>query len=180
MKKNVTRNLVFMALLCAISVVLSRVLAINTHTIRISFGSVPIVLAGLFFGPVAGAMVGFVADVIGCVFLSGFGYTPLLALSPILMGALPAVLVKKLGWGGDFKWWQIAAVVFPAEILGPICWTTFGLHLLYGTPLLALLATRIPLYLITGALDSLLIFLLLKSGVFRQLGLYPAEGGDRT
>lgn len=177
MRKNITRDLVFMALLCAISVVLSRVLAINTYTMRISFGAVPIVLAGLLFGPAAGAMVGFTADIIGCLFLSSFGYTPLLALSPILMGVLPALLVRLFPGEGDLSWWQIAAVVLPAEVLGPICWTSFGLHLLYGTPLPALFATRIPLYLVTGALDTLLVFLLLKSGVFRRLGLEVRRGG---
>ncbi|MBQ8936087.1 MAG: folate family ECF transporter S component [Oscillospiraceae bacterium] len=180
MKSNITRKLVFMALLCAISVVLTRVLAINTHTIRISFGAVPIILAGLFFGPIEGAMVGFVADIVGCLFLSGFGYTPVLALSPILMGSLPALLVRLFPEERDLGPLELAAAVFPTEILGPICWTTFGLHLLYGTPIPALLAARIPLYLITGALDTLLVFLLLKSGVFQRLGLQPIRGRKKA
>lgn len=170
-----TRNLVFMALLCAISVLLSRVLAINTPVMRISLGSVPIVLAGLCFGPVAGAMVGVVADLMGCVFLSTFGYTPILALSPMLMGALPWLLAKVCLHNRPLRLWRVYAVLLPAEILGPICWTTFGLHLLYGTPLLGLLATRIPVLVVTGAMDGLVIFLLLKSGVFRRLGLWPTE-----
>lgn len=171
-----TRNLVFMALLCAISMLLSRVLAINTPIMRISLGSVPIVLAGLCLGPAAGAMVGLVADFMGCVFLSTFGYTPILALSPMLMGALPWLLGRYFFRGDRVSLARVYGVLLPAELLGPVCWTTFGLHLLYGTPLAGLLASRIPVLAVTGLLDGLVIYLLLKSGLFRRLGLWsPAE-----
>ena len=37
--------------------------------------AVPIFLAGMFFGPIPGALVGFSADLVGCLF-SGYGYNP--------------------------------------------------------------------------------------------------------
>ena len=36
------------------------------ESLRISFGNIPVLLSGLLGGPVAGALVGAVADIIGC------------------------------------------------------------------------------------------------------------------
>ena len=72
-----TYALTVCALLTALSVVLARVLTlIPAETTRISLEAVPIVLSGLLFGPIPGAVVGFAADLIGCLF-SPFGYNPI-------------------------------------------------------------------------------------------------------
>ena len=49
------KTLVFMALLIAMHLVLTRVLVIDLGAYRISVGSVCTILAGLWLGPVAGA-----------------------------------------------------------------------------------------------------------------------------
>ena len=57
-----TYALTVCALLTALSVVLARVLTlIPAETTRISLEAVPIVLSGLLFGPIPGAVVGFAA-----------------------------------------------------------------------------------------------------------------------
>ncbi len=77
-----TYALTVCALLTALSVVLARVLTlIPAETTRISLEAVPIVLSGLLFGPIPGAVVGFAADLIGCLF-SPFGYNPDLSACP--------------------------------------------------------------------------------------------------
>lgn len=83
-----TYALTVCALLTALSVVLARVLTlIPAETTRISLEAVPIVLSGLLFGPIPGAVVGFAADLIGCLF-SPFGYNPIFCVPPILYGLL--------------------------------------------------------------------------------------------
>ena len=83
-----TYSLTVCALLTAMSVVLARVLTlIPAETTRISLEALPIVLAGLLCGPIPGALVGFAADLIGCLF-SPFGYNPIFCLPPILYGLL--------------------------------------------------------------------------------------------
>ena len=68
-----TYALTVCALLTALSVILARLLTIIPSEIsRFSLEAVPILLAGLLFGPVPGAAVGFAADFIGCLF-SPFG-----------------------------------------------------------------------------------------------------------
>ena len=55
------KTLVFLALLVAIQLVLSRVLVIDLGVYRITLGTVATVLAGLWMGPVAGGVEGAVA-----------------------------------------------------------------------------------------------------------------------
>ena len=92
-----TYALTVCALLTALSVVLARVLTlIPAETTRISLEAVPIVLSGLLFGPIPGAVVGFAADLIGCLF-SPFGYNPIFCVPPILYGLLAGVVRMALG-----------------------------------------------------------------------------------
>ena len=60
--KNV-RTLVVSAVLAAISVVLARlIIPMPDVSTRFSLEAVPIFLAGMFFGPIPGALVGFSED----------------------------------------------------------------------------------------------------------------------
>jgi len=87
-----TYSLTVCALLTALSVVLARVLTlIPAETTRISLEAVPIVLAGLLCGALPGALVGFSADLIGCL-ISPFGYNPIFCVPPILYGLLAGLL----------------------------------------------------------------------------------------
>ncbi len=82
-----TKTLVTMALMSAISIILSRFCVIYfTDSLRLDFGKIPIMITGLLFGPFAGAIVGFGTDLIGSLFLSGRGWYPPLALTPVVMG----------------------------------------------------------------------------------------------
>lgn len=77
-----TKALAYCALLAALSVVLARlIIPMPNVTTRFSIEAVPIYLAGMLFGPMAGALVGFSADLVGCLF-SGYGYNPCSACRP--------------------------------------------------------------------------------------------------
>lgn len=74
------------ALLTALSVVLSRLMSLIPNELtRFSIEAVPLFIAGLLFGPIPGAMAGFAADFIGCLF-SPYGYNPIFCVPPILYG----------------------------------------------------------------------------------------------
>ena len=59
-------------------------------------------------------------------------------------------------------------------------WTTCWLSALYGTPLPALLAARVPLYCVIGVLDILVVWLLYRSGAFQRTGLWPHPKKEET
>ena len=84
------KTLVFMALLIAMHLVLTRVLVIDLGAYRISVGSVCTILAGLWLGPVAGGVCGLCADIIGCSMI-GYAVNPFITVAAILWGVLPAL-----------------------------------------------------------------------------------------
>ena len=171
------------ALLTALSVVLARLLTvIPSEVSRFSLEAVPIILSGLLFGAVPGALVGFAADLIGCLF-SPFGYNPIFCLPPILYG-LWAGLLRRYVWRRPTVW-RVALAVFPAAALGSVLWQSMALALVYGGEakeafFLAKLVSRGIQFALTASVDTLIVWLLLRrgalSGVQRHI---QAKGGRK-
>lgn len=178
MNRTHTRALAMLALLCAMEIILARFCVIwITNSVKITFEAIPIFLAGILFGPAAGAVVGAVSDILGAGFLSGLGWMPVLTVTPTLMGLLAGLLRPVLWKKRSLP--RMLVVTAPGFILGSMIWTTWWLSSLYGTPLLALLAVRVPLYCVIAALDTLVLFVLCRSGVFHRLGLWPEQAYER-
>lgn len=160
-----TYALTVCALLTALSVILARLLTIIPSEIsRFSLEAVPILLAGLLFGPVPGAAVGFAADFIGCLF-SPFGYNPIFCLPPILYG-LWAGLLRAYVWTKPTVW-RVALAVFPAALCGSVLWQSAALALVYGGEaklafFLTRLASRSIQFAVTGVIDTAAVWLLLR------------------
>ena len=178
-----TYSLTVCALLTALSVVLARVLTlIPAETTRISLEAVPIVLAGLLCGPLPGALVGFAADLIGCL-ISPFGYTPIFCVPPILYGLLAGLLRRYVLEKPTLP--RTALAFFPAALIGSVLWQSMALALVYGGDakqafFLTKLVSRSIQFALTGGVDTLIVWLLLRrgalSGVQRHI---RARGGDR-
>ena len=180
-----TYSLTVCALLTAMSVVLARVLTlIPAETTRISLEALPIVLAGLLCGPIPGALVGFAADLIGCLF-SPYGYNPIFCVPPILYGLC----------AGLFRPWltrrcsplRLALAFLPPLVLGSVLYQSFALAMIYGggakaAYFLTRLAARSVQFAITGVLDVLVVWLLQRSGALRAVGLPPVQpkGNDNV
>lgn len=160
-----TYALTVCALLTALSVVLARLLTvIPSEVSRFSLEAVPILLAGLLFGPVPGAAVGFAADFIGCLF-SPYGYNPIFCLPPILYG-LWAGLLRGFVWQKPTVW-RVALAVFPAALCGSVLWQSAALALVYGGEaklpfFLTRLVARSVQFAFTGAVDTVTVWLLAR------------------
>lgn len=164
-----TKTLTVCALLTALTVVLARLLIpMPNETTRFSVEAVPIFLAGMLFGPVAGGLVGFSADLIGCLF-SAYPYNPIFCLPPILYGVCAGLfrpmLQKKMSI------WRIALAFLPAIVLGSIGYQSFALAFVYGGDafwayLAEKLVARSIQFGVTMVLDVMIVFLLHKSRVF--------------
>jgi ECF transporter S component (folate family) len=172
-----TRTLASCALLAAVSVVLARlIIPMPNATTRFSIEAVPIFMAGMLFGPVPGMLVGFVADIVGCLF-SGYGYNPLFSVPPVLYGLFAglfqAFLVKKVSLP------RLALAFLPPVVLGSIVYQSLSLTFVYSTSgafwanFIARLATRSVQFAITFVLDVLLVYLLYKSKVFTATRVWP-------
>ena len=93
-KKNVmnTKTIAMMGVLIALQIAASRLLAINlSPSLRLSISDSFILLAGIWFGPIGGALVGGLADLVGCL-IKGDAYLPILGAAPILVGFLAGCL----------------------------------------------------------------------------------------
>ena len=119
------RTLAVCALLAAVSVVLARlVIPMPNETTRFSLEAIPIFIAGMLFGPLPGALVGFVADFVGCLF-SGYGYNPLFCVPPILYGLCAGLFAPMLRKKITIP--RIALAFLPAVVLGSILYQSWSL-----------------------------------------------------
>lgn len=167
MKKS--KNLrvpVFAAVLAALSIVLGKFAAINIgDTIRISFENLPIILSSVILGPIWGALCGVCADLLGCV-LRGFAINPLITVVQAVMGILPGVLTRYVFRSTSARY--AAASTAITHVICSMGLKTVALHIVFTTPYAALFATRIPSYLLVGAAEAYICFLLLKSSIIRK------------
>lgn len=171
-----THTLAGCAILAAMSVVLARfVIPMPAVDQRFSLEAVPIFIAGMLFGPLPGALVGFVADLVGCLF-SGYGYNPLFCVPPILYGLCAGLfrplLVKKVSP------LTIALAFLPSVTLGSVLYQSATLAYIYGKGaflpnFLLKLSTRSIQFAITFVLDVLIVWLLYKAKVFSAVKLWP-------
>lgn len=166
-----TKTLACCALLTALSVVLARlVVPMPNAFTRFSIEAVPIYLAGMLFGPMAGGMVGFSADLIGCLF-SGYGYNPIFCIPPILYGVFGGLFRHKLERRFSLTW--LAVGFLPPVVLGSIVYQSFALNLVYSRGLAYFLASRAVQFAVTMVVDVAIIYLLFRLRVFERVGLWP-------
>ena len=182
--KMATRTLAFCALLAALSVVLARLIVPmpNAFT-RFSIEAVPIFLAGMLFGPLAGGMVGFTADLVGCLF-SGYGYNPLFCVPPILYGVIAGLFRYCMAKRGRLGWLSVSFLL--AALVGSVGYQSCALaYVYYFDPnvagsfqqgLVYFLSTRVVQFGITAVIDISIIYLLLRLRIFDRLRLWPPKG----
>ena len=168
-----TATLTACALLTAMAVVMARFLAIvPAPSARISFETVPIFLAGMLFGPIAGALVGFTSDLIGSLMM--FGFNPILCIPPILYGLSAGLFRTVLK---NERLWSIALAYLPPVVLGSWLWQSMALAMVFGgeakTAKMAYFATKLTergiQFAIVFVVDVLIVYALSKAGVFRRL-----------
>ena len=162
--KNSVRTLTLLALLIAMSIVFSRVLSISTGFVRFNLGSLPVLLAAIFFGPGAGFAVGALADMIGGV-LSGYAINPLITLGAGSIGLVAGYLWQKLPEMRLGLRLQISVVA--AHVVGSIIINSLALRIFYGYAW-SILLTRIPNALILSAVNTVLIRILMENRAVRN------------
>ena len=180
MKRNhvfSARNLAMMAALVAMSIILARYLGIQaSENLRISFESVPIILAGMWLGPVSGALVALVADVVGTV-ISGYGvWFPPIALGPILVGVISGLSTRyvfRSNLTAARDTWKVLLTVAVAGILnslliGAVTTTLYQIIVVgrtdaFGVLLVANFAQRIATKPLVIAVDAVLVLFVNKA-----------------
>ena len=169
-----TKTLVTLALLAAAEVVLARfIVPMPSPTLRFSVEAVPIIVAGLLFGPLAGGCVGVVGDAVGCLF-SAYGYNPVFAVPPLMIGVCAGLLrflvQKKLSY------FRVLLTFLPAVALGSVLWQSWWLAFFYGShSFVWFLGARALQFAVTSLINAGIVYGLFKSRVFEHLGLWNNE-----
>ncbi len=176
-KTNFTLKLtVALAFLTAISIVMGKYLAIRGGDImRFSLENMPIIFAGMAFGPIAGCAVGVVADLVGCLMV-GYTINPIVTFGAAVIGAVSGLLpslLKKAGLGPRIT---TLITVAAAHLLGSVVIKTVGLSVYYDMPFYLLMLWRLLNYAIVGALDGVIVHVLLNNkGIRMQLSELGGE-----
>ncbi len=166
--KSALKRLVLGAMLAAMSVVIGMFcksfLNFGGGLWRVTFENLPIILAGIFLGPITGGMVGVVSDLTSYL-LSPQIYPPNLVVTfgAFAVGVTAGLMAKYAVRQRGSKQIVLSAAV--AHIIGSMIIKPIGLFQFYGWAVLV----RIPLYLVIAPLEILLLCLLWRQKSFRKL-----------
>lgn len=156
--------LVISSLFVALSIILGKYLSFTAGPFRISFENLTILMAGIFFGPVVGLLVGACADLVGCL-LVGYAINPIVTAGGAAVGLLSGV-VYRLCTRLEIKT-RLAAAVGTAHVIGSMIIKSIGLYVYFNYPL-PLIFLRIPLYIVIGLAEGYIIYLLLNNKAFKR------------
>lgn len=163
------RTLVFLGLLVGLSVILTRFSIMPVPTIRIGFRDIPIILAGILFGPLAGLVTGVAADLIGFLISSGGTFFIGFTISAALVGFLPGLVFWKHDFTKKFPLLRIIIAVILVEGIISLFLNTLWLTVMYGKAFGVILPARATVRLITIPLETIIIAAILqalqKSGI---------------
>ena len=136
-----TSVLCILGVMTAMVIVLARVLRVDLGFARFTLGSVVTIMAGLWFGPVAGGTVGGVADLLGS-FMQGYAPNPLITIASILWGVIPALMLRFVTGSKTRKVLMLCLSVLITSIVCTLGFTYAGLVMI-GYDFRAILPTRL-------------------------------------
>lgn len=177
------------ALFVSLSIILTRYASIMPlPSIRIGFGSLPIQVAGIFLGPLAGAAVGLIADPLGYILNPIGTYHLGFTLSSVLNGFIPGLLVlymkrylrkQQKGLSKHSFLWVSLATTFILTIVCSALLNTLWLSQLLGSDYTVLLVGRLPAVMLTAVVHFALLLIVLpaleRAGAGRLLRLSPGK-----
>lgn len=156
-----TKTLTILGLLVAVDIVLSRFLSISAWNIKIGFSFVPIALAAILYGPLAGGLVAAVGDFLGAVLFPIGPYFPGFTFTAFLTGMVFGLFLHK-----KQNLRNIAGAVLVNQLIMSLLLNTLWISILYGSPFLPLLETRVFQAVLLGVVQFVVI---------RMVGRLPAR-----
>lgn len=137
--------LVACAMLVALHVVLVRFCSITTTYIRLSFGFVPLSVAGMLFGPWYACGVGLLGDLIGAILFPSGPFWPGFTIVAGLCGLMYGLLREKPGAPDSRMKFLLrtALVVSVVNVVMELGLNTGNLYMMYGSGVVAWVPGRI-------------------------------------
>ena len=145
------RCISMIGVLVALEIVLSR-FTIHTWNLKIGFSFVPVVVAAIFYGPLAA-----IGDILSAVLFPVGAFFPGFTFSAFLTGIVFGVLLKK-----KQNLPNILLAVAIVQLFISQGMNTFFISILYGSPFWALFATRMYQTLVMSVTQVISIVLISK------------------
>lgn len=147
MMQHSTRRLVYLSFMIALSIILTRIFSIRiaiggVEGIRIGFGGLPIIIAGILFGPLAGGIVGAVSDVLGYIINPMGAYMPHFTISSFLTGFIPGLIMYYL-FKQKINYLTLLIAIAVGQTITSVLLVPLFLEMLFAVPFKATIIPRI-------------------------------------
>jgi len=149
--------LTYLAFLTALEVILSRFLSINFWNVKIGFSFVPIVIAAMLFGPVPAGIVGALGDFLGATLFPIGPYFPGFTFTAFLTGLVFGVFLYK-----KQTILRTVSAVLIQQIFLSLLLNTYWISVLYSSPYVPLLKTRLIQVAVLGPVQIIVITAIVK------------------
>lgn len=160
-KSSFTTQLVVMALLVALEIILTRFLSIETPTLRIGFGFLPVAIMAILYGPWWTGAAGIAGDLIGMTLMPKAAFFPGFTLTAFLTGVFYGMFLHKK----EISWLRVLAASTFVNVVCSLGLDTLWLSIMYGDAFLVLLPVRLVKAAIMIPLQTVLIYLLWNKGL---------------
>ncbi len=142
-----------MGVLVALEIVIAQFLTIRpTQSIKISLDFIPVVVAGILFGPVPAMIISMLADILGAFLFPVGPFFPGFTATAALTGLLYGLTLHK-----SQSWLRVILAVAVQQWILSLLLNTFWLKVLYGMPYVPTLVSRLPQCAILTAAQIVLI-----------------------
>ena len=157
------KTIAMMGLLIALQIVASKYLSIKlSDSLRISIGDSFLILAGIWFGPVGGLLVGILADILGCV-ISGMGILPLMTVPPAAVGLLAGLAGPVFRKSKSI--WVYGGIIAVISMLISVLYRSWAFSHYYGAPFISYVGPRFVQACILVVLNTIVVYKLYHSPV---------------
>ncbi|MDR2089359.1 MAG: folate family ECF transporter S component [Clostridiales Family XIII bacterium] len=146
-------GMVAIALLMALDIILTRLLSINTPTLRISLSFLPVALISAAYGPLWAGAACVMDDVIGATLFPTGAFFPGFTLTALLTGLTFAVFLHRR----PVTWKRTLPAAAIVCLFYNLCLDSFWLYIIMGKGFLALLPTRAVKAAVMLPLETVLI-----------------------
>lgn len=173
--KLTVQNICCIAMLVALNIILTRIFSIRISVegiegIRIGFGTLPVILAGVLLGEKRGFITGVIGDLIGFQLNPSGFYLPTFTLVAGLNGMIAPFMI---GWfyNGMISLKKLVIVIGINNIITSLILTPFLLQLHFGIPVMVTMPGRVTAQAILIPCMAIMVNILIKrlqqSGVNR-------------
>ncbi len=141
--------------------------------IRVTFENLPIILAGLLFGPAYGLAVGVSTDLISSL-VTGQEINPIITFGALAVGFCAGIAVEMCDMLSAKPFVKRLSACFVAHFMGNLIIKTFGLKLYYfpDTSFWYLFGIRAAVYSGIFVVEFIIITLLLKNTYIKRFSSY--------